>query len=125
MAQTINLTVPQRSYPIGTTSATKALPNSQQYSHLMLSVDCSGWTDPLTTKVEVKVDWSSDGGNTWENFGSLIQVAPPPWQTKAGPTSIMKGTFNEAIPRDPTHMRGSVIVEGKAVTLGPIQLNAS
>jgi hypothetical protein len=119
------LTVPSRSYPVGVTSAIKALPNNQQYSTLQLSVDCSGWVSALTTLVNVAVEWSFDGGVTYRLFGSVSQIAPPPWTTKQGPTSTLTATFHEGTPQDPTHMRGSVTVAGQTVTIGPITLSAS
>lgn len=119
------LTIPSRSYPVGVTTGERALPGTQQYSRVVLTVDCSGWVSALTTRVEVAVSWSLDGGGTFEPFGSVVQVSPPPWPTKAGPTSTLRATFTEPAPRDPTHVRGTVTVTGQAVTIGPITLDAS
>lgn len=119
------LTVPSRSYPVGVTSAIKALPNTQQYSTLQLSVDCSGWVSALTTGVTVAVEWSFDGGVNYRLFGSVSQVGPPPWATKQGSTSTLTATFHEGAPQDPTHMRGTVTVAGQSVTIGPITVSAS
>jgi hypothetical protein len=125
------LTVPSRSYAVGTTRAIKSLPNSQQYSQLQITADCSGWTSALTTRVEIAVDWSfvpsPDVNNDahWQAFCSVIQTVPPPWASKAGASSTLKSTCTEPAPRDPTAFRGRVMVEGQAVTLGPIVVNAS
>jgi hypothetical protein len=122
----VNLTVPERQYPVGVTSATKSLPGNQTYSQLVLSAELAGWTDPATTRVRLAVDWSFDNEATWQEFGACDQVVPPPYNVKGGgTTTLCSCAFQEPAARNPTHMRGSVTIEGAAVTIGPITVSAS
>ncbi len=119
------LMIPGRSYPIGMTSGQRALPNTQQYSTVALSVDFTGWVNPATTRVTVAVSWSLDGGATWVETFSFTEEIPPPYHTKSGgSTSVISETVTVS-PFDPTHVRGSVTVQGQAVPLGDITLVAN
>jgi hypothetical protein len=57
---------------------------------------------------------------------SCTQDHPPPYPTKiGGTTSTMTGSATYGVAFDPTHIRGRVIVESHAVTIGTITLTAS
>lgn len=120
------LTIPGRSYPVGTTMGQLALPSTQRYSHADVTVDFTGWTDPATTRIAVSVDYSEDGGASWRNMVAFTQTSPPPYAAKnGGTTNSTTVRWDTPAALDPTHIRGAVSVEGAAVTLGTITINAS
>lgn len=120
------LTVPGRTYPVGITRGQRAMPRVQTYSHVDVTVDFTGWTDPATTEVLVTVEMSLDGGATWRDVCGFSEKSPPPYAQKSGGSgNSVTVNYNTAGTFDPTHMRGSVTVSGQAVTLGQIVINAS
>ncbi len=123
---TSTLSIPPRTYQIGTTSGQRSLPGGQTYSHADVTVDFSPWTNPATTLVEIVVEFSLDGGVTWQHLVSFTQTTPPPYQSKTGgTTSSTTAPWDSNIALNPTNIRGTVNVQGIAVPLGTITLNAS
>lgn len=119
------LTVPGRTYQPGVTSGQKSLPGTQHYSHVTFTFDLTGWVSALTTRVSLQIEWSFDSGATWVPLFSVAQDTPPPYPHKGGSTNSIGGTTDIAPAVDPTHVRGSLTVEGAAVTLGQFVLSAS
>jgi hypothetical protein len=122
------LTIPAQLYPVGVTRGQVALAGGQTYSHADVTVDFTGWVSPLTTRIDILVEVSVDGGLTWRHVVGFPQVSPPPYQSRAGGTTNTT-TIHWDIPAPyvppPTHLRGSVTVAGLVVPLGAMTLRAS
>lgn len=122
---TQTLTIPGRTYPVGTTTGQRSLAGNQTYSHADVTVDFTGWVSTATTRVGIEIAFSLDGGVTWQPLVAFSETAPPPYTKKDGSsTNSVTVSWDTPAALDPTHLRGSVSVEGQAVTLGPITINA-
>jgi hypothetical protein len=115
------LTAPPQTYPAGITWWQKALPGDQTYSHFEITVDFTGWTSLATSKIEVRVQLSFNGGSTWRDLFGFMQETLPPWDG----SSITHAIRDSPTAGNPTHVRGGIRVTGAAVALGTLTLEAS
>jgi hypothetical protein len=120
---TVSRSVPPQNYPPGNTWWQKDLPGTQTYSRVTASLDCTGWTSLTTSKIEFRLQFSYDGGNTWRDVVGFMQNTLPPWGDP--PTSIASASWQTPTPVNPTDMRGGIRVTGAAVDLGTLALEAS
>lgn len=109
--------IPTRRYNPGSASITQAVVPGEATS-LALVFDTVNWTDPAS-RLMIAMEISMDGGVTWVGGGSTDMAcrADGTFRDRAGNIlSTVSATFTW--PRNVTHLRGSIVIEGAAIRTG-------
>lgn len=125
-----SISVTPRSFPSGETVISRNIPGNVRFSTLTLIVDISQWTSPTTSHLDIFIEFSADGGATWNLLASSggTDYNGPDWLNPRGvsdPRIIMTRVWEDlttngrvAKLRDITTARVRVVVTGAPLTLG-------